>query len=1028
MLAPFHRPPRRSGPAHAGPGRGRAAGWVLLLASLGGAAGQAAAGDTGSLAAQLRAYAERAGVQLVFDPDLLAGRTASGAPGGQGAVQADLHALLRGSGLEAVALQPGTWIIRRTDAAGTATTTLDALQVRGSRLRQARLQGAPESVWRLDREAIARSGAASLGQLLRQLPQVHESQYSQVTNTGFGDGRTEINLRGLGPERTLLLIDGLRLHGQDPDVLPLAAIEQVELLAAGAGVAYGSDAVAGVVNLRTRRWIQGRELRVTAQAADAGDGRRVQVDLAAGAGGERLGDLSAVLSLSDDAGVRSRDRAHARHPQAYLQGTLAADARASTPLGGLFRADGALAERYGCRQLTADAGQWRCARLDRTRAGHDYYNGYADHYLWIPARRAQLALGWHRDGAALTAETSLQLGLRRTRNALPSQILGSGELEALGLDPTLSADSVYNPWGADVRAWSVRLGGAEPRRYTFDNQFLQWNTRLRSGDRPVRWSLAYSAGWSEQRRHQSHAYDLAAIAAGLGPSFLDGDGQARCGSPGAVVAGCVPVDLFDAGNAALRAGSRPIGNRSQHRSHAFEADLESGIEAWPWGPLTLGAGLQLSRQQTAAIEDVDPRQQALGERTPRIWSAERARRELYAEMRVPLWPGASSRNDRGLELQAGLRWPELDAPGAPRYRLALQGSTGAFGLHAVHGQVYRLPSLEELYGNSQGGRFYNLRDPCVGLDPAALAAHAHACGGIAPATGRDVDSLPGHYIANPALAPEQGHSQVLRLSWRREAERLRWRGHMDLWQYRLRDSIVFSSPQQVVDSCFASAASPLCGDAEGRRYLQRDANGQLSGLRVPAINAGGVDTRGADFGLDLEWSARATRLGLELRLGYLDRYRMTLAGESPGDFEEVELAGRFDSYYTRASYPRVRGELRLRAARGDWELELSLRHIGGMREHDIDASPGAGAACSTDAPAVIPGVAGCWHDVPAARYLALGAIRAARPGRPGLQVRIDDLTNEAVRPQYSNLLYGLPNPLYRVQGRSLLLSLDWRWQ
>jgi iron complex outermembrane receptor protein len=152
-----------------------------------------------------------------------------------------------------------------------APARIDSVVVTGTLIRGAAPVGAP--VTKLDREAIEKSGAATTTDLLRLLPQVqnlgatdsHNSNTQNANqNVTSGSG---INLRGLGPESTLTLVNGVRLapgglaaQYTDPATIPPLAIERIEVITDGGSATYGSDAVGGVVNIRLRKRFDGVQL------------------------------------------------------------------------------------------------------------------------------------------------------------------------------------------------------------------------------------------------------------------------------------------------------------------------------------------------------------------------------------------------------------------------------------------------------------------------------------------------------------------------------------------------------------------------------------------------------------------------------------------------------------------------------------------------------------------------------------------------------------------------------------------------
>ena len=123
----------------------------------------------------------------------------------------------------------------------------------------------PSPVSVVDKEKLESAGVTNVGDILQRIPAQGNAINAQ--NNNGGDGSTRINLRSIGTQRTLVLVNGRRVVasglGADDSVdigtIPLAMIERVEVLKDGASAIYGSDAIAGVVNIITRQNFTGSE-------------------------------------------------------------------------------------------------------------------------------------------------------------------------------------------------------------------------------------------------------------------------------------------------------------------------------------------------------------------------------------------------------------------------------------------------------------------------------------------------------------------------------------------------------------------------------------------------------------------------------------------------------------------------------------------------------------------------------------------------------------------------------------------------
>ncbi len=182
------------------------------------------------------------------------------------------------------------------DTSVAGPTTVDAptsgdVVVTGSRIRGAAPVGS--SVIAIDRNAIEASGAVTTDRMIKEIPQVFDlgtsensrGQSGGSNNITFGNA---INIRGIGPYATLTLVDGHRAvdnsRSVDPSIIPSLGLERVEVIADGASAVYGSDAVAGVVNLIPRRNLNGVEM--LARAGIANDFYEEQFGVVAGKKGD----------------------------------------------------------------------------------------------------------------------------------------------------------------------------------------------------------------------------------------------------------------------------------------------------------------------------------------------------------------------------------------------------------------------------------------------------------------------------------------------------------------------------------------------------------------------------------------------------------------------------------------------------------------------------------------------------------------------------------------------------------------------
>jgi iron complex outermembrane receptor protein len=169
---------------------------------------------------------------------------------------------------------------------------------------------------------IAAAGSPSLDVVLGQMPQFAAGQGASEGSgdvqgaLGFAGGQSYSDLRGLGPNRSLVLLDGRRLTSSSPsgaidlNTIPMALIDTVEVITGGASATYGSDAVAGVVNFKLKRNFSGVELDVQHGATTHGDGATNQISgIIGGSFDEARGHAMLAFGYSERDAVQGSSRA-----------------------------------------------------------------------------------------------------------------------------------------------------------------------------------------------------------------------------------------------------------------------------------------------------------------------------------------------------------------------------------------------------------------------------------------------------------------------------------------------------------------------------------------------------------------------------------------------------------------------------------------------------------------------------------------------------------------------------------------------
>src|ERR1700730_730124 len=237
---------------------------------------------------------------------------------------------LTGWGAPAAAQQTSTTGSNATGTSGppdsTAATNpaIAEIVVTGSRIRSAS-ETSDSPLVSVGAAQIAAVGQTSLDTVLAQMPQFAGSQGQTITGdvqgaTGFTGGQSYSDLRGLGPQRTLVLVDGQRIVPTNPNgsvdlnQIPMALLESVQVITGGASAVYGSDAMAGVVNFQLRQHFQGVEFSYQHGASTHGDGAQNSISVLMGGNfDDQRGNAVVDLEYNERGLIYGWDRDVFRH-------------------------------------------------------------------------------------------------------------------------------------------------------------------------------------------------------------------------------------------------------------------------------------------------------------------------------------------------------------------------------------------------------------------------------------------------------------------------------------------------------------------------------------------------------------------------------------------------------------------------------------------------------------------------------------------------------------------------------------------
>lgn len=780
---------------------------------------------------------------------------------------------------------------------GLEETWIYGSQTTGSRIRHASHNGtAPVDI--ISSPDIELSGAQTLGELLKFVPAVAGNSASTAISNG-GDGTATVTLRGLPSSNTLVLINGRRvandgLAGESVDLnsIPPAAVERIEILKDGASAIYGSDAIAGVVNIIMKQDFHGFLAETFFGEAQQGDLRTQTQTLQYGTGIPN-GSFFISGSYYDQKPIYSRDRDVSRSADTRRLGGT--DQRSSaTPAARITLDNGST--------VILDEGRYR------TSTDEDLYNYQAVTSAVVPLDRGSIYSNVSYDlNEQITA--LLEVSYVKTRaeaNLAPTPVFTAFEQTPL----TVSASNSYNPFGQnieDVRRRLVELPAriqeneADSSRIsaTLEGLYDDWN-----------WDINF--GWSESHASETshNIINAERLQRGLGPAE-------NC--QGAAIDDCVAVNLLGAPGSISDEQINYIVTSGKVRGRSELRTISMGFSRealkLPYGSTDLAMGVEHRRESTDKHPDaLLASTSTIGATNFEATGGERRVTELYAELAFPMW-----RSDNGLsslDIDTALRFSnyrDFRNSTNPKAGIRFQINP-AILLRATYADGFRAPSLNELYeGNTEEQAFIN--DPCT--SPANV--------GVLPGCTRLADSTRNQFLTinggNPKLKAETSDSYGAGIVWMPQANP----GIVlsaDYFQIE-QDDVIDSSAQFVVNQ------NALWGRFEDS--VERDAQGNLQLIFANKINVGQRKVRGVD--LALTYHVPRKSWGQFSILGgatYIDEYLTRLDTSAP----LLDLAGTFRDEASEGlgGIPKWKGQLNLRWSGDRWRSNYQIHFVGKMEE------------------------------------------------------------------------------------------------
>jgi len=857
--------------------------------------------------------------------------------------------------------------------------TLDRVEVTGSRIKRVDAE-TTQPVAVVTRADIEKSGLTNVFDILNNITSSDGSGLSTTTTqTNGSDGSQQISLRGLGADRTLVLVDGKRwvtdIEGVvDLSTIPVAIIERIDVLKDGASAIYGSDAIGGVVNIITRKNYEGAQFGIYYGQTQKGDGAQRSADVTIGAAGERASGVMSI-SYSEQMEIMAGDRRISNEPYfgcfEYYGGVCPYGS--SFPEYGRFFVTGVPGITASSATLNPNAnladGITASDFVNWSNAAR--YNFSPVNYLQQPAQRLNMfAAGRFQITDNISAYTRVNYTKRYSNQQLaevPITANQSGPQWKITIDDTMP----FNPFKQDIATWGFRTIPLGPRNPQYDYDIMAVQLGLEGsfqlGDRYFSWDIMGARNDGQYDSRGTGYVNLFNLAKAVGAGGYDaGSDTLYCGTSYATrIAGCIPFNVF--GGSSLGLGAQitgaPVGrvvtaaevqqminyvgytqvSTSGNTSYNYAGNITGDLFELPAGMMNFAVGFEYRKDTAFNQPDTLVASGGSSDNFVEPTSGQTQVTEYFAELTIPVLKDVFLAKE--LEIRAAVRKSDYSANGlvglVPTTADPGSPTNAMYGLkwkpiddlmfRASYGEVFRAPSAFDLYGGG-GESFPTVSDPCrtntAGTNwqtPAnATACLAASLGGTAGfgviQPNSQIRTLVG---GDPNLKPEFGNTFtygfVYSPSW---AEGLDLT--IDYWEVELTDLQTSIGAGTIMNRCLGTGGQVqdtfFCGN------VTRNANGTVETVRTARTNLNGYRTAGIDFGGVYRWDAGEWgNFRFALDTSWLDYAQTRGAAGSAWGADAV-------GFYTGAPAFEYRSVATIDWSKGDYNVRWTTRYLSDQAE------------------------------------------------------------------------------------------------
>ena len=821
-------------------------------------------------------------------------------------------------------------------AAEESAEDVERIEVTGSRIKRTDME-TPVPVTTIGRADILEMGALNVADVLNQSPVAIAS--SDQSNTAFTNSSVGLNttqLRALGQERTLVLVNGRRfVSGVSPSVgyavdlnaIPTSMIERIDILKSASSAIYGSDAVAGVVNIITRQNFEGVEVNAQTGISSESDREKYTINVTAGNVWDS-GNASIAIGFDDDKGLKSSDRSFSEFDEAVVlddngnevrdvvfssyppQGRVGGYNGDGTPFN--FAQDPTGTNRFNradYRQLVTPLERKYIAMNLRQEVSDDVEYFVEGNWNSSKTYNSTIEPTPFNTNDVFLPDRGGTGGIAMSNPMVPDLLRENLLADGLTMDDNIPAMVrrmvEFGPRSTDLERDTIRIVNG-----------IDWNI-------DDNWAANAYISWgkTDQRQDNGGQINVERAALAFDVEVNEETGELQCASELARIQGCVPLNLFSAGSitdAAVDYVRSPAKTSGQVEQFVMAASITGELPLeLPGGNVAVAFGIE-HRLEKGSYNPGDLAQTGSSstnksDATDGSFTSD----DIYAEAILPIMDN--------LELDIAARYSDHEITGGDTtWNLGMQYSpTDSFMLRASAATAIRTPNVADLFGG-RGETFAGVTDPCSGITASDTSQAAVNCMTIPEVAARvaangsfeltqvEAQSTGGTIGGNPDVKAETAETLSVGFVWQ-IVDGLSMT--LDYYDVSVEDAIATTSRTTVLNRCFDVPASEFDATCGGNAL--RDYKGALTEVHSGTSNENNIDTNGFDLEVNYKVDIGPGSFGADFIWNHTDEWVQT----SIEDGSKVDYAGEVLT-------PEDRANLNLSYTMDNMSFAWRMRYIG----------------------------------------------------------------------------------------------------